>query len=594
MSNLTAGQAIGVVVGAVIGAYTGGAGWYLAGSILLGASAGYAVGSAIDPSTPDTPSPGQSATGTLDITLADEGVVIADALGTVKATGNIFWYGGQRIVEIKEKVSGGKGGGSKKVVTGYKYYLSWAMGLCIGPVDELISIFENENPVWQGNELRTDATLGVTTITLDGVGTLYFYFGTSDQVPNTFMGSLIQDELGQTYNPPYKNLCWVYFKDCNLGSYNRVPTYKFVFRKSPTFSFDINNRVGGYDYNPIHAIYYLLTTGTEIPTSMIDEASFSAAAEDLVLESRGVSIYFGEERKAITYIESIITHINAILQYENDGKFHITLIRDNVDVADMPSFNDSDFVEPIAIRRNTWLETNNDIKVQYAKRVDVLFDTPIDPVKNPDVYVMGFLDEAHNTACQEYWFDYETNWLSRGYCEVDGTSDWHNTLTYGPACNKWTFDTEKYFDSPGVAKEKTWLLTGSYHVCSMNRIYLTSAGFWQPIAPDNSDPASYCDYFNEFALINLWSTDVSLWQQQFLILINLGRGEFIPGSVLRVYIDTSSLGGISALEPAYSEFKDWVTSTFGGLVYLEHENISEHWIEQLHEDLTPYGYGGAV
>ena len=147
MSNMTTGQIVGTIVGAVIGYFTGGAGWYLAGSILLGASAGYAAGSALDPVAPDVPGAGQSATGELDVTLADEGIVIADALGTVKGTGNIFWYGGHRVVEIKEKVSGGKGGGSKKVVTGYKYYLSWAMGLCIGPIDELISIFQNNDPI---------------------------------------------------------------------------------------------------------------------------------------------------------------------------------------------------------------------------------------------------------------------------------------------------------------------------------------------------------------------------------------------------------------------------------------------------------------
>ena len=589
MSNLTLGQGIGIVVGAVIGAYTGGAGWYLAGSILLGATAGYAVGSAIDPVAPDVPSAGQSATGELDVTLADEGIVIPDILGTVKATGNIFWYGGSRIVEVKEKVSGGKGGGSKKVVTGYKYYLSWAMGISIGPVDEVISIFQNENPIWQGNELRSNTTNGMTTITIDDLGTLYFYFGTSDQLENSYMGDLILSELGSSYNPPYNNLCWVYFKDCNLGSYNRVPTFKFVLRKSPTFSFNENNRIGGYDYNPIHAIYHLLTNGAEIPTTMIDEDSFSDSADALTLEGRGISLYFGEERSAITYAESIITHINAILQYENDGLFHMTLIRDNVDEGDMESFSEEDFIEPPIIKRSTWDETNNDIKVQYAKRVDVPFGDPVDPIKNPDVYVMGFIDEAITNACQSDWSDYASNGLSRGYSEglwVDA----YDQLTYGPACPKWDYDLNLYFDESNIARTKTWLLEGAYHISSLTRLQNYS-GNYLPIAPNGTVPSLYCDYFDSTGNVSLWANQVALWQARFQIMINLGRGEFIPGSVLRVYIDTSSFGGIANLEPAYSQFKAWVLANYGGLVYLEYEFIGEFWLEALHEDLTPWGYG---
>lgn len=581
MSNMTTGQIVGVVVGAVIGYFTGGAGWYLAGSILLGASAGYAAGSALDPVAPDVPGAGQSATGELDVTLADEGVVIADALGTVKGTGNIFWYGGHRVVEIKEKVSGGKGGGSKKVVTGYKYYLSWAMGLCIGPVDELISIFQNNDPVWQGNELRTDSVNGVTTITIDEVGTLYFYFGTNDQLANSEMGTLIFSELGQTFNTPYKNLCWVYFKDCSLGSYNRVPTYKFVFRKSPTFSFNEVNRIGYYDYNAVHAIYYLLTSCNEIDSSMIDEDSFSSAADVLGLEGRGISIYFGEERKTITYIESLVTHINAILQFEADGKFHITLIRDDIDVADMPSFDESDFVEPIAIRRNTWAETNNDVKVQYAKRIDVPFGDAVDPIKQGDVYVMGFIDASFSDGCVGEQSYANCHWSVARY-----------QLTAGTPCANWTNDLNQYFNDDNTVKTKDWLLSGAYFKCSMNRFPTPVDGDYYAIAPNGTVPSLYADYFSANENLSIWANQVAVWQAQFQILVGLGRGEVIPGSILKIYVDTSSFGGVAVLEPAYSQFKAWVLSTYSGLNYLEYENASERWINNLHEDLTPYGYGG--
>jgi len=312
---------------------------------------------------------------------------------------------------------------------------------------------------------------------------------------------------------------------------------------------------------------------------MIDEDSFSSAADALTLEGRGISIYFGEERKTITYIESLVTHINAILQFEADGKFHITLIRDDIDEADMPSFDEGDFVEPISIRRNTWAETNNDVKVQYAKRIDVPFGDAVDPVKNPDVYVMGFIDESYNTD----------NCAGIGYSYVSGSPP-YNQLTAGTACPKWTSDLNLYFDESNIVREKTWLLEGAYHITSLNRLQ-NLAGYWYPIAPNGTVPSLYADYFDNAALVDLWSSDVALWQARFQIMINLGRGEFIPGSVLRVYIDTSSFGGIASLEPAYSQFKTWVLANYGGLIYLEYENATEYWLQMLHEDLTPWGYG---
>lgn len=588
MGNMTTGQIIGTVAGAVIGYFTGGAGWYLVGSVMIGAGAGYAAGSAIDPNMPDMPSPGQSTTGNLDITTANEGIVIADALGTVKSVGNIFWYGNSRVKEIYTKVKGGKGGGSKKQKTGEEYYLTWAIGICLGPVDELISIFSGDNPIWQGNASINDSVDGYTLITTDS-GDIYFYFGNTSSVIPSSMAEIINDETGQTYYPPYKNLCWAYFDDYKLGNYNRAPTIKFVYRKSPSYAWNIQNRIGGFDYNPAHAIYYLITSATELPTSIIDEDSFSTVADTLLAENRGISVLFGEERNALAFLENIITHINGILQFQNDGKFHLALIRDDLAKEDMPSFSEVDLIEPPSITRRTWEDTYNDVRVQYAKRVDVEFESVVDTVKNPDVYVMGFIDESFTTVCSSDWSDYESNTYSRGYCLCTSPV---NVLNCGTPCPKLLYDLEQYYLEDEITpKPKTWLMPGSYHVTNINRMLSPTWGYWTPLLPNGYNVNTYTDIYED-GLLTLWSTDLALWQARFRQMIALGRGEFIPGSILRVYIDTSSMGGIAALEPAYSLFKVWVLLNYGGLVYQEYEHIGEWWIQMLHEDLTPWGYGG--
>jgi hypothetical protein len=113
------------------------------------------IASYINPIQPDIESPGQPQIGELRLSTAQEGMIIPDALGTIKCTGNIFYYFGDNNVELTEEIPGGKGGGdSGSFVTGYKYYLSWCVGLCLGPIDTLYSIFAGDTIVWTGEQER--------------------------------------------------------------------------------------------------------------------------------------------------------------------------------------------------------------------------------------------------------------------------------------------------------------------------------------------------------------------------------------------------------------------------------------------------------
>jgi hypothetical protein len=594
----TVGQIIGIAAGVVLGFVTGGAGWALVGSIMMGAAAGYAVGSAIDPTNPDMPAPGQSAMGKLDIPYADEGVVVADAMGTCKAVGNFFFYGGNRLVELTQEVEGGKGGGSQTQKVGEEYYLSWCQGICLGPVDELYTIFRGDNVVWQGNVKREDATDGYQVVTITGVGTMYFFFGGNDHSTLPRLDALLPAE----FKPPHNGLCWAFFDDCLIGSYNRAPAMKFVFRKTPDYDWSADNRIGSFDYNPAHALWYLIDIATEVPVTMLDETSFSTVASTLGLENRGVSMYLGEERHAMIYMENILTHIGGILQFEADGKFHLSLMRDDVDEDDMLSYTEDDFVSPPSLNRKTFELTVNDVRVQYSKRVDRPFSDsePVEVTGNGDVYVMGFIDEA--TCASGHTLEFCDNLDNTGTYTWDGGDHCNESVapnSVGTALAGWDRDVALYFDSPsgGDPKTKDWLLPGAAHIsvlCHVCMDVTNSRTGWCPIAPGGHHPGSFCDLY-DFDTESDYSSDVDLWKVLFLAMIGAnGKAGYVPGSVLRVYLDTSSMGGIAALEPAYSQFKAWVRSEYGGLLYMEYENNTERWIHNLHEDLTPWGYRGGL
>ena len=361
-----------MTVGMILGGVLGGAiGWMIGGpaGAYYGFTIGFGVGAMVDPLIPDMPVPGMPELGNLNISTAEEGLPIKDVLGTTKiSSGNIFWYGAQRVVEITEEVeTGGKGGGgTENVVTGYNYYVSWALGICMGPVDTLYTVYNGDDVVWSG-ELNRPLAGGEETIVLTDMGSMTFYFGTADQVANVTLTSKLEDP---TLSPAYRHQCYAFFNDCCTGTHERIPTMKFVLRKNPTFAFNASETIQTYDYNPAHAMYYILNTLLDIPTTYLDPTDFSDVADTLYTENRGISMLFDAYSPALTYLgESLLAHIDGLLRWGNDGKFHPKLIRADEAVGALPSFDENDMLSTLQLSRKSWYDTKNEVKVEYAERI---------------------------------------------------------------------------------------------------------------------------------------------------------------------------------------------------------------------------------
>jgi hypothetical protein len=363
---MTTGQIVLGVVGAVAGYFTGGAGF-----ILMGAALGYAAGTYIDPATSDMPSPGTPQMHELDVPTIEEGMAVFDLLGTSRVIGHIFWYGKARTKAIKEKQGGGKGGGkSKKVTVGYEYYLSWAQGIILGELDTLWTVLRDEEVVWSG-ELNKPESGGEETITLEGMGSMTLYFGTNDQTQNSVMAA----EEGTSVTPTYRGLCYAFFDDCFIGSYNRAPRIRFVLTKRPSYAFNFSESIGTYDYNPAHAIYHVLTHHQYVgfPTTWVNEESFSTFADLFTgeYEQHGLSMLLSRQEGALRTIESVLTHAGAVLRYGIDGKFHLHALRAYEDISSLPSITQDDFTEPLAFERKGWTEVANEVQVQHHERYDM-------------------------------------------------------------------------------------------------------------------------------------------------------------------------------------------------------------------------------
>lgn len=361
------GAVIGGVLGYVLAPYTFGTSAVM--GAYMGTSLGFTVGMMIDPLAADIKPPGAS--DQLQLPSNTIGTVIYDLLGTGKVSGGqLLFYGKEFTVEQTEK-TGGKGGGGEQV-TGYKYYCTWAIGMCKGPVDCLYTIFADDKLVWQGELNRSN---GSEVILLQGLekdmGPMRFHFGTDDDELVAQDLADIGEILGDVaLVSPYRGLCWAFFSGCCMGDYNRMPTMSFVFRKSPVLSFNANNAIMVYDYNPIHAIWYVLCEMLGLSTDWLHSGDFSTVANQLYNDGLGISILFSQQQDALSWLESINTHVDMLLRYGSDGKFHPKLIRDDYNSATLPLIDEHMLQEEPEFTRGSWIETINEIKVQYSEIIN--------------------------------------------------------------------------------------------------------------------------------------------------------------------------------------------------------------------------------
>lgn len=150
---------MGVVIG-VFAVYSGNFALLLTSAALI---AGGAVGLAFKPKTSD---PNAAKSSELQITSATMGTVIPVIFGTARVVGTFMQYklSTFRSEEVKEKPAGSK----EAVTTGNKYFLTWEQMLCMGRIDEVVSIITSPGErKMTGALLRIAVTRRIATVLLD-------------------------------------------------------------------------------------------------------------------------------------------------------------------------------------------------------------------------------------------------------------------------------------------------------------------------------------------------------------------------------------------------------------------------------------------
>lgn len=188
----------------------------------------------------------------LRVSSSSYGRGIPKVWGSMRVTGNMFWATDFREEKIymtqkgksKTGVKGEKKSKKGKATPIYKYYANFAMGLCEGPMDQVVRIWADNNLIY--NKLNPDDEdvvgpgFSLETEEEDsgkrsqksmqgkkgnngesGQFAFTFYSGDEDQKPDPYMESV----QGNGNVPAYRGLCYLMFEDFALEDFgNRIPT----------------------------------------------------------------------------------------------------------------------------------------------------------------------------------------------------------------------------------------------------------------------------------------------------------------------------------------------------------------------------------
>lgn len=156
----------------------------------------------------------------LGVQSSTYGKMIPIVYGTVRMGGNIIWS--RPIKEVATTTTssaggaGGKGGGGKtsQSTTTYSYFITLAVSVCEGPIDEMLRIWADAKQL----DLSQYS--------------LRIYTGDEDQLPD----SLMQSFDGAERTPAYRGQAYAVFEDFPLADFgNRIPNFTFEVRKKALY-----------------------------------------------------------------------------------------------------------------------------------------------------------------------------------------------------------------------------------------------------------------------------------------------------------------------------------------------------------------------
>lgn len=267
------------------------------------------------------------------------------------------------------------GGSSKKVTVGYKYYLGMHMILCHGPVDAVTRIEVDGRTAWSGSSTGGQITINNPNLfggeeREGGIsGPVDIEMGGPLQGRNSYLQGLLGNDI-----PAHRGVLGAVLRQVYVGLNPYLKRWAFWARR-------INVRQGGIDQwylaraaigtdmNPAHIIRECLTDpdwGMGYPETEIDNASFTAAADQLHTEGFGLSLLWDRSVQLDEFIGLVLKHIDASLYVDRTtGRFVLRLARGGYNVNTLTVLDESSVERVTDFKRNTLGELSNSVTIVF-------------------------------------------------------------------------------------------------------------------------------------------------------------------------------------------------------------------------------------
>lgn len=218
---------LGAAGGLMLGGFTG---------AVLGANIGMMASRAFFPKNQRVHLPTQEGPRLADLRAQTSvyGKVIPRVYGTMRIAGNVIWATDIKEVHLEKTSStsngGGKGGGgvtSSQINVSYEYFITMAIALCEGEIDEVIR-------VWADSKVLTEEVLS------SAQGKYNVHLGTEDQMVDDIMAKYLPSET----IPAYRGVAYVVMEDFPLAAYgNRIPNFTFEVRRTVKFRPGVEDKI---------------------------------------------------------------------------------------------------------------------------------------------------------------------------------------------------------------------------------------------------------------------------------------------------------------------------------------------------------------
>jgi hypothetical protein len=266
-------------------------------------------------------------------------------------------------------------GGSKKQTIGYKYYLGAHLVVC-DEADELIEIIYGERRAWSGS-VTTSGRISINKPDLFGgekreggfAGDIDVMFGEPTQVPNGYLLS-----RAGSPQPAYRRLVGLVLRQCYIAANN--PYVKAIWSRWRRYCktwYTAKARIGN-GANPAHILYECITRsdwGMGYPASIVDDASWQAAADTLYDEGFALHLEWSDTGSIQDFMQEVIDHIGGVIGVSPaTGQFQLTLLRDDYDPDALFVADVDNIVELMDYQTADWGELTGQMTVIYTKHAN--------------------------------------------------------------------------------------------------------------------------------------------------------------------------------------------------------------------------------